>query len=139
LGFSTIAATAILGGALISILAILSGTIVPTISDYHESMKNLETRIVERSQTDINITSITNTTGIFYDLNITVKNTGSNTLKSADTTILINGTTKQFNCSTPYLYPNSSGIFTVNLTGTGQKKIKVVTQNGIADYATYIV
>jgi archaellum component FlaF (FlaF/FlaG flagellin family) len=139
LGFSTIAATAILGGALISILAIVSGGILPTISEYHASMKDLDSRLVERSQTDINITGVTNTSGLFYDLNITVKNTGSHTLKTADSTILINGTTKQFNCSIPFLYPESEAVFTVNLSGIGQKKIKIITQNGLSDYASYTV
>lgn len=139
MGFSTIAATAIMGASLLVMISIFSGGVIPALSDYHESFKNLELRSVERIQTNINITNITNTSGVYYDLNITVENTGSITLKTADFTILINGTKKPFNCSESYLYPEKEGVFTVNLTGSGLKRIKVITYNGISDYGEHLV
>lgn len=139
MGFSTIAATAILGGSCIMMITIFSGGILPTISDYHEAFKNMEDRAVERLHTNINIINVTNTSGIYYDLNITVKNTGRITLETADFTILINGVKEQFNCSKSYLYPEKDAIFTLNLTGSGLKGIKAITENGILDYEEYVV
>lgn len=139
MGFSTIAATAILGGSCIMMITIFSGGILPTISDYHEAFKNMEDRAVERLHTNINIINVTNTSGIYYDLNITVKNTGRITLETADFTILINGVKEQFNCSKSYLYPEKEVIFTLNLTGSGLKGIKTITENGILDYEEYVV
>jgi archaellum component FlaF (FlaF/FlaG flagellin family) len=139
MGFSTIAATAILGGTCIMIITIFSGGILPTITNYHEAFKNMEDRAVERVNTNINITSVTNTSGIYYDFNITVNNTGQITLKILDFTIIVNGIKEQFNCSDSYLFPERETIFTLNLTGSGLKRIKVVTENGIFDYEEYIV
>lgn len=139
MGFSTVAATAILGGSCVLMITILTGGVLPTISDYHEAYKNMEERAVQRIQTSINITDVTNTSGIVYDLNVTVKNTGGITLKTVDFTILINGTNKEFNCSETYLYPEKDVIFTINLTGTGLKRIKIISANGISDYEEYIV
>jgi archaellum component FlaF (FlaF/FlaG flagellin family) len=139
MGFSTVAATAILGGSCVLMITIFTGGVLPTISDYHEAYKNMEERAVERIQTNINITDVTNTSGIFYDLNITVKNIGRITLKTVDFTILINGTKRAFNCSETYLYAEKDVIFTVNLTGTGLKRMKIISANGIFDYEEYIV
>ena len=139
MGFSTVAAAAILGGSFIMIATIISGSTIPTLSNYHDAMKNLENRAIERIHTYINITNITNTSGLNYDLNITVRNTGKISLDTSDFTILINGTIKEFNTSTPYIYPDNEGIFTINLSGTGLKAIKVITANGITDYEKYIV
>ena len=139
MGFSTIAATAILGGSCIMIITIFSGGVLPTISNYHEAFKNMENRAVERVQTNVNITNVTNTSGIYYDLNITVKNAGQITLETAEFTILINGVKKPCNCSELYIYPEKEVVFTVNLTGSELKRIKVITENGISNYEEYIV
>ena len=139
MGFSTVAAAAIIGVSFIIVINIFSGGVLPTLSDYRESLKSMEERSVERIQTGINITDITNTGGAFYDLNITVKNIGSITLKTDDFTVLINGTNKPFTCNKSFLYAEKDAVFTVNLTGTGLKRIKVITQNGISDYGEHTV
>jgi len=139
MGFSTVAATAIMGASLLMMISIFTGGLIPTFSEYREAFKNMESRATERVQTSINITDITNTSGVYYDLNITVENSGSINLETFDFTILINGTNKPFNCTDSYLYPEKNCIFTVNLTGTGLKRIKVITGNGISDYGEHIV
>lgn len=139
MGFSTVAATAILGGSIVLSLTIFSGSVLPTMSEYHDSFRELEQRSIARLQTNINITNITNTSGLFYDLNITVRNIGSTTLKTSDFTFLINGTKQSYNISANYIFPENEEIFTLNLTGTGLKQIKVVTENGISIYEEYIV
>lgn len=139
MGFSTVAAAAIIGVSFILVINIFSGGVLPTLSDYRESLKNMEERSVNRIQTGINITDITNTGGTFYDLNITVKNIGSITLKTDDFTILINGTNKAFTCNKSHIYSEKDAVFTVNLTGTGLKRVKVITENGISDYGEHMV
>lgn len=139
MGLSTVAAAAIVGVSFLIMINIFSGGVLPVLSDYREAFKNLETRSVERVQTDINITDITHTGGVYYDLNITVKNIGSINLKTVDFTILINGTNKPYTCTKSYLYPEKEAVFTVNLTGTGLKRIKVITENGISDYGEHVV
>lgn len=139
MGFSTVAAATIMGVSFIIVINIFSGGVIPTLSDYRESFKNMEERSVERIQTDINITEITNTGGVFYDFNITVKNIGSTTLETGDFTILINGTNKPFTVNKSHLYPEKEAVFTVNLTGAGLKRVKIITENGISDYGEHMV
>ncbi|UCD13089.1 MAG: hypothetical protein JSW60_05890 [Thermoplasmatales archaeon] len=139
MGFSTIVATAVLGGSCIMMITIFSGGVLPTISDYHEAFKNMEDRAVERFHTNINITNVTNTSGIYYDLNITMKNTGCITLETTDFTMLINGVKERFNCSESYLYPEKEVIFTLNLTGSGLLRIKAITENGVSDYEEHVI
>jgi archaellum component FlaF (FlaF/FlaG flagellin family) len=67
-------------------------------------------------------------------VNITLVNTGSSAIKTSDVTILINGTVTSFACSTTYIYPNRQANFDVALLSTGEKRIKIVTGNGISDY-----
>jgi archaellum component FlaF (FlaF/FlaG flagellin family) len=139
MGLSTVAATAIIGVSLLMVISIFTGGVMPTLSDYREAFKNMESRATDRVQTSINITTIANTSGVFYDLNVTVENDGGISLETADFTVLINGTNKPFNCTESYLYPGRDCIFTVNLTGTGLKRIKVITGNGISDYGEHTV
>jgi archaellum component FlaF (FlaF/FlaG flagellin family) len=139
MGFSTIAAVAILGGSCITMFTILSGGILPTISNYHEAFKDMEERALDKIQTNINITEVTNTVGPYFDLNVTVENTGQNTLITQDFTILINGIKYQYNCSEPYLYPEKEVIFTINMTGSGLFRIKTISENGISDYKEHVV
>jgi archaellum component FlaF (FlaF/FlaG flagellin family) len=69
-----------------------------------------------------------------------VKNTGSETLDSDVFIILINGSEYEFTFSQAYLYPENTVYFRIaNVVGTEAKRIKVITNNGIADYYTYMV
>jgi len=70
-----------------------------------------------------------------YDINITVENTGSVTLKTTYFNILINGIDKPFSCSKKYLYPENEVYFNVsNLQATGDTRLKIITNNGISNY-----
>jgi MSHA biogenesis protein MshQ len=71
------------------------------------------------------------------NLNITIKNTGSITLKTSEFTLLINGTTYQCVSSCLYLHPQKEVNLTVSLTAVGAKRLKVITANGISDYYEY--
>ncbi|HEC94805.1 MAG TPA: hypothetical protein ENI45_02425 [Thermoplasmatales archaeon] len=140
MGFSTVAAAAIIGVALLMALNTLVGSILPSLSDLNDAYQELGERMVEMVQTDVIISGVSATSGTPYNLSITVKNNGSETLETSKFTILVNGTLQSFTCPTTYLYPEESAVFTVSgLTERGLKRIKVVCENGVSDYAEYSV
>lgn len=141
MGFSLVAAFAVIGVTTLISIEILTGSILPTLNDFDDSYNEMIERKINRVQTKINITNVsTSVNGTNYDHNITVENTGSITLKTADFTILINGTKQHFICLNPYLYPEKNSYFNIyNLSGSGTKLLKVITDNGISDYYQYTI
>ena len=140
MGFSLSAATAIIGVSILISIEIIVSTTIPTITDIHDSYDEMRDRSIDRFQTDINITSIsTITNGSNYDLNITIKNTGSTSLETKDFNVLINGSAKEFAALSTYLYPQNIVNLTVyNIKGSGNNRLKIVTNNGISDYYNYV-
>ena len=136
MGFSLVAAAAIISVSIVMAIEIIVGTTIPTVTDVHDSFDEMKDRAIDQVQTDINITGISSVTnGSNYDINITVENTGSTTLEIAYFNILINGTEKVFTCSNSYLFPENEVYFNVSsLQGTGERRLKIVTDNGISDY-----
>ena len=141
MGFSLVAAGAIIGVSILISLEIIIGGLLPTITNIDDSLDDAIDRSVDRIQTDINITGVSvYINGSNYDHNITLKNEGSITLKTANFVILINGTTQKFRCPDLHLYPKYETNFNItNLSGSGNKRLKVITGNGITDYYEYIV
>jgi archaellum component FlaF (FlaF/FlaG flagellin family) len=139
MGFSLIASAAILGVTLFMAAEIITSDLLPTIEGINDSYGDMKNRIRDQIQTDINITTVTRVeNGTNYDYNISVKNTGCVSLNTADFMILINGTEYKSTSSHLYLYPENTVYFQVmNAAGTGTIRIKVITNNGIADYYTY--
>ena len=139
MGVSLSAAAAIIGVSILVVTEVTVGTLLPAVTDICESYVKMRDRSVEQLQTDISIVSASTTVnGSNYDLNFTVNNTGSITLAIAFFNVLINGTNHVFSCPDSYLYPGDQTYFVVtNLSGTGSKKLKVVTDNGISDYYVY--
>lgn len=136
MGFSLVAAAAIIGVSIVMAIEIIVGTTIPTITDVHDSFDDMRDRAIYQVQTDINITAVTSeVNGSNYDINITIENTGSVTLETSYFNILVNGTENKFSCSSLYLHPENEVFFNVSsLQGTGPRKLKVVTDNGISDY-----
>ena len=136
MGFSLVASAAIIGVSILIAIEIIIGTTIPTITDMHESFDDMKDRAIDQVQTDINITTVTTApNGSNYDINITVENSGSVTLKTSFFNILINGTEEQFTYSKSYLHPENEIYFNkYNFTGSGDRILKVVTNNGISDY-----
>lgn len=136
MGFSLVAAAAIIGVSILMAIEIIVGTTVPTLTDVHDSFDGMRDRAIDQVQTAINITDVTSeANGSNYDINVTVENTGSTTLKTIYFNILVNGTDKEFTCSKSYLHPENEVYFNVSsLQGTGDRRLKVVTDNGISDY-----
>jgi archaellum component FlaF (FlaF/FlaG flagellin family) len=141
MGFSVSAAAAIIGVAILLSFEFMVANVIPTITDTHDSYDEMRDRAIDQIQTNINITSVsTPNNGSNYDHNITVENTGSITLETANFNVLINGTKYTYTCSKTYLHPENEVYFNItNLPGNGAMRAKVVTDNGISDYYDYTI
>jgi archaellum component FlaF (FlaF/FlaG flagellin family) len=141
MGFSLAAAAAIIGVSVLIAIELVVGSLLPAITDINNSYDDMKERAIEQIQTDINITTVSITSnGSFYDHNFTVENTGSIDLETKYFDILINGTSYPFNCSKSFIYPEQDVYFQVdNLAGDEDKRLKILTENGISDYFEYTV
>jgi archaellum component FlaF (FlaF/FlaG flagellin family) len=141
MGFSLAAATAIIGVAVLISLELIVGTTIPTITEIHNSYDEMRNRAIDQLQTEISIADAsTSANASNYDLNITVENTGSTTLKTQNFDILINGTKYNYECNKEYLYPTSQVYFNVrNLQGNGTRTLKMITSKGISKYYEYTI
>jgi len=141
MGFSLVAAAAIIGVSTLIVIGTIVENLLPAMTEVNDSYDELKDRAIDQIQTDINITSVTTpSNGSNYDLNFSVENTGSVVLETSYFNILINGTDQQFTCTKLYLYPESEVYFNVtNLSGTGARILKVITDNGISDYYEYTI
>jgi len=141
MGFSLVAATAIIGVSILIAIEMMIGATIPTLTNVYDAYDEMRDRSIDQLQTDINITSVTTTAnGANFDLNFTVKNTGSITLKTNYFNVLVNGTSHSFTSEKTYLYPEGQIWFNVtNLAGgAASHRLKVVTDNGISDYKGFI-
>ncbi len=138
MGFSLIAAAAILGFTLFMGVEIIVSDLLPTIEEINTSYGAMNERMQEQLHTGINITQVQRTlNGTTYDYTVMVQNTGSITLHSTDFMILINGSLCDFNVASSYFYPETTMDFqVVNQVAGGEVRIKIITNNGIADYYT---
>lgn len=141
MGFSLVAATAIIGVSIIMCLEIIAGTTIPTITDLNKSYDYMRNRAIDQVQTNIDITSVNSgINGSSYDINIIVENIGSITLQTSNFDILINGTIYEHTCSKLYLYPQDEAYFNVSsIPDSGDKRLKIITNNGISDYYVFII
>ena len=140
MGFSLVAATAIVGVSILVSLEILTGSLLPAIENYNDAYDELVDRSVDRAQTDINITGHSIGPGVeTYSLVLTVKNIGSVTLNTSKFAIMVNGTSYTFTYPDFFIFPENSVAFTVpSLSSDGYAKVaKVTTPNGISDYYQY--
>lgn len=141
MGLSISAAVAIVGISILISVEFMAANVIPTVTDTDEAYKEMKDRSIDKLQTDINITSLTATiNGSNYDLNFTVRNTGSVTLEIRYFNTLVDGIKYSYNCPKDYLYPEKNTWFNItNLNGDTTAILKVVTDNGISDYYTYSV
>lgn len=139
MGFSLIAAAAILGFTLFMGVEIIVSDLIPTIEEINTSYAEMNERIQEQLHTRINITLVERVlNGTDYEYTISVQNTGSTTLRTTDFMILINGSQYNYLVTRQYLYPDNTMDFQiVNQVDGGVIRIKVITNNGISDYYTF--
>jgi archaellum component FlaF (FlaF/FlaG flagellin family) len=139
MGFSVSASAAILAVSLIMVLEVSMGTILPILTELDESYDALRKRAVDELQTAINIENITvESNASLHDVTIMVKNTGATVIESIHVHVLINGTLTSFTCDDDYWFPESHYTLSVDgISGSGDRQVKVVTNNGISSYASY--
>jgi archaellum component FlaF (FlaF/FlaG flagellin family) len=139
MGFSVSASAAILAVSLIMVLEVSMGTILPILTELDESYDALRKRAVDELQTAINIENITvESNASLHDVTIMVKNTGATVIESIHVHVLINGTLTSFICDDDYWFPESHYTLSVDgISGSGDRQVKVVTNNGISSYASY--
>ena len=125
MGLSVSVASAIIAVSVIIVIEISLGNLLPVITDLNESYESFKDRAVDKTQSD---------------LNITIENTGSVVIDTNYCNVLVNGTFYPFYSSKDKLYPKKSAYFTIeNLPGSGQFRLKVVSNLGISDYETFVV
>ncbi len=141
MGFSLVAAFGIISVSSIIALQIFTAAVLPSITETHESFSHFIDRSSNKIHTDINITQVVVTANSSnYTHIISVANTGSSTLPTSDFVILLNGVAYHYSCSEIYLHPRQTVAFTLeNIPGTGAQRLKIITNNGIADYYEYTI
>lgn len=141
MGFSISATVAIIGVSLIMILEVSLGTMIPVFTDINESYDEMKQRTINQIQTEIEIQNITvYANNSLHDLSILVKNTGSTVIEKSYVNILINGSLYSFDCTKNYWFPEGTYSLSIyGVPGSGSKKIKLISTNGISDYATYSI
>lgn len=120
----------------------LSYTTISSSHDFLSSSADEHYSLINKKlQTDLQIVGsnaiIHNST---YQLSLHVLNTGSETLRSDEVDVLIDGVYRP--CSnvnnTTTWTPETSAVLNVyNLSGFGDHRVKVVAENGICDYYSY--
>jgi len=141
MGFSLVGAAAIIGVSILMCIEIIISTTIPVLTDVDNAFDDMRNRAITEVQTDINITDVTSlVNGSNYDINIIIENTGSVTLETEFFDILINGTRNDFTCSKSYIHPENEVYFNISsYSGSGNLRLKVVTNNGISDYYEFIL
>jgi len=141
MGFSLVGAAAIIGVSILMGIEIIISTTIPIFTDVDDAFYEMRNRAIAEVQTLINITDVTSqVNGSDYDINITVENKGSITLKTNFFNILINGIKRNFSCTKSYIHPENEVIFSIpSISGSGTSRLKVVTNNGISDYYEFIL
>lgn len=132
--------------ALIFSVFLILGTITYSSIDYSNNLvKNAQydqdTMKKDEMQTDITITNVTLTNNLNNSsLNMTIKNTGKTTLNASTLDVFVSGKLYNYNMLTAgntWVPENKTNItiYPLNYTQTTGSRIKIVTGNGISDYA----
>jgi len=98
-------------------------------------VKLLQTDIVIDSSTPVGLAAS-------YDLTVNVSNSGSETLRSDELNVLVDGTIQSYTFAPTTITwtPDEIKTLTVaGLSGGGPHRVKVITENGISDYDIYSV
>ncbi|MBS3802183.1 MAG: hypothetical protein KGY65_05480 [Candidatus Thermoplasmatota archaeon] len=121
------------------VLEVSVGTVLPVLTDLDESYDKMRNRAVEELQTDIQINDMsTQANNSLHDLTINLTNSGSTVIETSYITVLIDGSNSVFAVDELYWFPESSYTMMVpGISGSGVHQVKVITKNGICDYATY--
>ena len=139
MGFSVVAASAIIGVSILVAIELIVGTTIPTMTEVNDAFDEMRNRIIKQAQSDINITSvgvIRNVT--LWDINISVENSGSVTFDTTKFNVILGGINQVYECKDTFLYPADTTFFLINgYSAKATTRIKIVAENGISDYYEY--
>jgi|Deesub1362B_J571_1020462.scaffolds.fasta_scaffold00070_54 flagellar protein FlaF len=142
MGFSVSISVGILFIVVIAVVSVVV-TNLNIAEGYMEEAKKSYNELQENKlNTKVTILSISvSGTSASYSINITVKNDGSTELDPLKISVLVDGDPKTFSVtpSTLWIPENEITISVENLSGSGMHRVKVVAENGIADYSTYSI
>lgn len=134
MGFSVSASFAIFMVGLLMLSTVAYSSVSRSMGLVREGRIEENNRMRDVLQTDINITNVSYISG---NLTVEIENTGSITLDSSETDLLLNGTvcTENMTLSLAKAWiPEKTLTLNVkDLTGK-PSRVKVVTENGISDY-----
>ncbi len=118
---------------------LIAATTIYSTVDYNQNLVrkaqfDQDTMKKAKMQTDITILNVTNKTSF---VNITLRNTGKTTLNASALDAFVDGTKYPYSLlSSGNTWPaeNNTDI-SIAVTGSSGKRIKIITENGISDYA----
>ncbi|MDD5474867.1 MAG: hypothetical protein PHU34_12100 [Candidatus Methanoperedens sp.] len=125
--------------ALLFLGFLIVGTAIYSTVDYSQNLVkkaqlDQDTMKKAKMQTDITIINATNKTS---SLNITLKNTGKTTLNASALDAFLDGVKYPYNLLSPsntWTSENNANI-SIAVTNSTGKRLKIITENGISDYA----
>ncbi|MBO8182206.1 MAG: hypothetical protein H0Z28_05355 [Archaeoglobus sp.] len=144
MGFSTIAAFAIIMISLFISMSFIAGELVKSFNDIDLAVKKQEHRKYELENTDFEITSVNawNTTATTYNVTVDLTNTGAVTLDSSKFTVIVDGISYDFTYNQSNFYPLEGVRLELNNLPGGEgssHRLKIVAENGVERYATFSV
>lgn len=125
--------------ALLFLGFLIMGTSIYSSVDYNQNLVrkaqfDQDTMKKAKMQTDITIMNATNKTS---SLNITLRNTGKTTLNASALDAFLDGTKYNYTLLSPgnTLPSENNTNISIAVTNSTGKRIKIITENGISDYA----
>ncbi len=144
MGFSTTAGFALLFIAGLIAFGVVATVTINEVKELNKIVKLRNKEEIELKTSDFKIVNVTavNVTLTEYNLTVIIENTGSTTFDCTKFTLLVDGKLINATCNVSKLYPLEYAEFKAgNLPGTvgSSHRLKVVSDNGIERYATFVV
>lgn len=142
MGYSVSAAFSILVVASVLSLTYLYNSFDQAVDRIEKGVTNNFGDLFTSYNSGIDVVNVSTTaSGGSYDLEIIVLNTGSETLDARDYTYLEGGSIISYTTlSDNYHLPDKNITVTfTDISGTGSRRLKVVTDHGNSAYETYVV
>ncbi len=144
MGFSTTAGFALLFIAGLIAFGIVATVTISEVKELNRIVKLKNKEEIELKTSDFKIVNVTavNVTTTQYNLTVIIENTGSTTFDCTKFTLLVDGKIINATCNVSELYPLEYAEFTAGyLPGTvgSTHRLKVVSDNGIERYASFVV
>ncbi|AEH61502.1 flagellin [Methanosalsum zhilinae DSM 4017] len=137
MGFDTSVVVAIFFVAALILGTSAYSTISMADSDVDDASEERFKMEFARLHTDLEITGVDNPDNT--SLIISMTNTGSRTIDASCLSVLVDGALREYSYDPPYTWtPLEDYEISVALPVENEHRIKVVTENGVADYYVYM-